>query len=250
VIAADKQGATMLIESFAQYSAMLTMERLYGRDSLRKFLKYELDAYLRSRGTEAVEEVPLNRVEDRPYIHYRKGSVAMWFLADQLGEDTVNRAMRRLIHDYALKPAPYPDTRDFIRYLRQEAGPAHDQVITDTLERITLYDVNVHGVHAQPRADGRFDVTIDVEAHKFYADGTGKETEAPLAEDFDVGAFAKEPGKKGFSKADVLSLARMPLHSGRQTLTLISATKPAFGGVDPYNTRITRNSDTVLAAVE
>jgi hypothetical protein len=42
----------------------------------------------------------------------------------------------------------------------------------------------------------------------------------------------------------------MPLHSGRQTLTLISATKPAFGGVDPYNTRITRNSDTVLAAVE
>ena len=85
VIAADKQGATMLIESFAQYSAMLTMERLKGPDGLRKFLKYELDAYLRGRGTEAVEELPLDRVEDKAYIHYRKGSVAMWFLADQLG---------------------------------------------------------------------------------------------------------------------------------------------------------------------
>jgi ABC-2 type transport system permease protein len=250
VIAADKQGATMLIESFAQYSAMLTMERLKGPDQLRKFLKYELDAYLRGRGTEAVEEVPLDRVEDRPYIHYRKGSVAMFFLADQLGEDTVNRAMRRLIKDYAFKPAPYPDTRDFIRYLREEAGPGHDQLITDTLERITLYDVNVHAVHSAPRADGKFDVTIDVDAHKFYADGAGRETEAPLAETFDVGLFTKEPGKPGFSKSDVVSFTHMPIHSGRQTLTLVSAVKPAFGGVDPYNKRITRNSDTVLAAVE
>jgi aminopeptidase N len=226
------------------------MERLEGPDQIRKFLKYELDAYLRQRGTEAVEETPLYKVEDKPYIHYRKGSVAMYFLADQLGEDTVNRAMRRLIKDYAFRPAPYPDTRDFIRYLREEAGPGHDQVITDTLERITLYDVNVHAVHAAPRPDGKYDVTMDVEAHKFYADGFGKETEAPLAENFDVGLFAKEPGKKGFSKADVLTFMRMPVHAGRQTITLVSAVKPGFGGVDPYNKRITRNSDTVLAAVE
>jgi ABC-2 type transport system permease protein len=250
VIAADKQGATMLIESFAQYSAMLVMERMKGPDQLRKFLKYELDSYLRARGTEAVEEVPLNRVEDRPYIHYRKGALAMFFLADQLGEDTVNRAMRRLIKDYAFKPAPYPDTRDFIRYLREEAGPGHDQLITDTLEKITLYDVNVHSVHSTSRADGKFDVAIDVDAHKFYADGAGRETEAPLAETFDVGLFAKEPGKSGFAKSDVLAFTHMPVHSGRQTLNLVSATKPSFGGVDPYNKRITRNSDTVLTAAD
>jgi ABC-type transport system involved in multi-copper enzyme maturation permease subunit len=250
VIAADKQGGTMLVESFAQYSAMLVMERMKGPDSLRKFLKYELNAYLRARGTETVEETPLDRVEDKPYIHYRKGSVAMWFLADQLGEDTVNRAMRRLIKEYAFKPAPYPDTRDFIRYLREEAGPGHDQIITDTLERITLYDVNVHAVHSQKRPDGKYDVTIDVDAHKYYANGYGKETEAPLAETFDVGLFAKEPGQTGFSKADVISLTRMPVHTGRQTLTLVADSKPAFGGVDPYNKRITRNADTVLAAAD
>ena len=250
VIAADKQGASMLIESFAQYSAMLVMERMKGPDNLRKFLKYELNGYLRGRGTEAVEETPLNRVEDRPYIHYRKGSVAMWFLADQLGEDTVNRAMRRLIKDYAFKPAPYPDTRDFVRYLREEAGPGHDQVITDTLERITLYDVNVHGVHSRKRPDGKYMVSIDVDARKYNADGYGKETEAPLDESFDVGLFSREPGRAGFSKADVILLTRMPVHSGRQTLTLLSDREPAFGGVDPYNKRITRNADTVLAAAD
>jgi aminopeptidase N len=247
---AAKQGSTMLTESFAQYSAMMVMEHLQGEAQLRKYLKYELDAYLRARGTEVIEELPLNRVEDKPYIHYRKGSVAMYFLRDQLGEDAVNRAMRDILHDFAFKPAPYPDTRDFIRYLRQEAGPGHDQVITDTLERITLYDVNVRTVHATPRADGKFDVTIDVDAHKYYADGYGKETEAPLTEDFDVGAFTKEPGKSGFTQSNVLSLNRMPIHSGRQTVTITTKAKPTFAGVDPYNKHITRNSDTVLAAVE
>ena len=174
----------------------------------------------------------------------------MYFLRDQLGEDTVNRAMRDLLRDYAFKPAPYPDTRDFIRYLRQEAGPGHDALITDTLERITLYDVNVHAVHSARRADGRFDVTIDVDAHKYYADGYGKETEAPLAEDFDVGAFAREPGKAGFSKADVISFTKLPIHSGMQTVSLVTATAPVFAGVDPYNKRITRNSDGVIAKVE
>jgi hypothetical protein len=134
--------------------------------------------------------------------------------------------------------------------LRQEAGPGHDQVITDTLEKITLYDVNVHSVHSSKRPDGKFDVAIDVDAHKYYADGYGKETEAPLAESFDVGAFAREPGKAGFSKDDVISFTKMPVHSGRQTVTLVADRAPAFAGVDPYNKRITRNADSVLAAVE
>jgi hypothetical protein len=42
----------------------------------------------------------------------------------------------------------------------------------------------------------------------------------------------------------------MPIHSGRQTLTFVTATAPKFGGVDPYNKLIDRNSDDNLARVE
>ena len=45
---------------------------MYGRDQIRRFLKYELDRYLRARGGEVVEELPLARVENQPYIHYRR----------------------------------------------------------------------------------------------------------------------------------------------------------------------------------
>src|SRR5512138_2358068 len=121
----------MLIESFAQYSALLVMERMYGREHIRKFLKYELDRYLRSRGTEVVEELPLARVEEQPYIHYQKGALVMYWLKDVVGEPTVNGALAALLKDFAFKPAPYPNTRDFLRLLRAAAGPQHDALITD-----------------------------------------------------------------------------------------------------------------------
>ena len=35
-IGADMQGATMLVETFAQYSALMVMEKLYGRDQIRR----------------------------------------------------------------------------------------------------------------------------------------------------------------------------------------------------------------------
>ena len=41
VIGANMQGATTLSEMLAQYSALMVMEKEYGRDMVRKFLEYE-----------------------------------------------------------------------------------------------------------------------------------------------------------------------------------------------------------------
>ena len=250
IVPADMQGSTMLTETFAQYSALLTMEKLYGKAQIRKFLKYELDIYLRSRGRDVAAELPLVRVENQPYIHYQKGGVVMYFLKEEVGEDTVDRALRRLLADYAFKPAPYPSSKDFVRYLREEAGPAHDQLITDLFERITLYDIKTGKCAATPRPDGKFDVTIEVEARKYYADGRGQETEAPLAEDFDIGLFDIEPGRAGFDDQAIVLTTRRPIVSGKQVLSLVADRAPKFAGVDPYNERITRNSATVIGKVE
>jgi ABC-2 type transport system permease protein len=252
IIGADKQGMTLLSETFAQYSALLVMEQLYGREQLRKFLKLELDAYLRARGGELIEELPLARVENQPYIHYRKGAVAMYGLKEALGADVVNRALRKLLAEFAFKPAPYPDSRDFLRLLRAEAGPQHQQLITDLFEKITLYDLKATAAKAKKRADGKYDLSFTVEARKLYADGKGVERESPLAAAdglFEIGAFSAEPGKKGYSRSAVLKLEQQALRSGRQQFSLIVEQAPKFVGIDPFNVRIDRNSDDNLVAV-
>jgi aminopeptidase N len=250
VVGSDQQGMTVLSETLAQYSALMVMEKMYGRDDIRRFLKFELDNYLRSRGTERLEELPLIRVENQGYIHYQKGGLIMYLLRDQIGEDAVNRALRRVIAQYAFKGAPYPRSLDLLAALRAEAPADKQALITDLFEKITLYDVKTTGATATRRSDGRWDVTVTLGARKLYADGKGEETDAPLNESFDVGLFSAEPGKGRFDEDDVLLFERRQIRTGVQTLRFITARKPAFAGVDPYNKWIDRNSDDNVRAVD
>jgi aminopeptidase N len=249
VIGADEQGSTLLSETLAQYSALMVMKHMYGPDMIRRFLKYELDRYLRARGGDVLPEQPLERVEDQDYIHYRKGALVMYRLQDEIGEDAVNRALRRLIARFAFKGPPYPTALDLVADLRAEAPPDKQALITDLFEKITLYDLKATRAVAKKRPDGRYDVALTVSARKLYADGLGRETQAPMSETLDIGAFASEPGKTGFDRSKVLALAREPIGSGVQTVHIVTDKPPRFAGVDPYNKLIDRNADDNLIAV-
>lgn len=249
VITSDNQGATMGIETLAQYSALMVMEHLYGRDQIRRFLKYELDRYLRSRGGEVIEELPLFRVENQQYIHYRKGSLAMYRLKDELGEARVNAALKRYDQRFRFAGPPYPRSLDLIAEFRRRASPAENALITDLFQRITLYDIKTTGAVVTRLSNDRYRTTLTIDAHKLYADGRGKEREAPMSETAEFGAFAAMPGRGAFVAKDVLALQRLPIRSGRQNVVLETATRPAFAGADPYNVRIDRNSDDNVVAV-
>ena len=243
VIGAEMQGGTMTSETLAQYSALMVMKHLYGPDKIRRFLKYELDNSLRSRAGEAVEEVPLERVENQAYIHYRKGAVVMYLLQERLGEDAVNRALSRFLARFRFKGAPYERSVDLVDEFRKEAKtPGQQQLITDLFEKITLYDLKVTDAKTRKDGDG-WTTTLTVAADKYYANGKGVETKAKLAEPIEVGLFTARPGLGAFSAKDVVVMGREPIHSGVQTIVVHSKVKPAFAGVDPYNFYVDRNSD-------
>jgi aminopeptidase N len=103
VAAAHVQGDTMIVETLAQYSALMVMKRKYGAEKMQRFLQYELDRYLIGRSGEQKKELPLARVENQPYIHYRKGSLVMYALQDYIGEENLNRAIREFRDEYAFK---------------------------------------------------------------------------------------------------------------------------------------------------
>ncbi|HEX8401846.1 MAG TPA: M1 family aminopeptidase [Allosphingosinicella sp.] len=247
---AEMQGGTMLVETLAQHSALMVMKQLYGDDQIRRFLKFELDSYLRGRTGEALEEVPLGRVENQQYIHYRKGSLAMYLLQQRLGEAAVNRAMSRLLALYKFKGAPYPRSVELIALFREEAKtPEQQALITDLFERIALYDLKVQEPTAVQRADGKWDVTVPVEARKFYADGKGAEKETRLAEAIEIGLFTAEPGRGAFAAKNVIRMQLQPIRSGKQVLKFVTDRKPTHAGVDPYNFYIDRNSEDNVGAV-
>ncbi|OYW23898.1 MAG: hypothetical protein B7Z43_01475 [Sphingomonas sp. 12-62-6] len=250
IISADMQGGTVLVETMAQYSAMMVMKKLYGEDKMRRFLKYELDSYLRARGSEAIEELPLERVENQGYIHYRKGAVVMYLLQDRLGEDRMNAMLAQLLNKYRFKSQPYPRSLDLVNGLKSIArDDAERALISDLFEKITIYDLKATTATVKKLPDGRFETLVTVTGDKFYADGKGKETKATLDDIIEIGLFAARPGIGAFNSKDVDFIERRPVKSGEQQIRVISKRKPAFAGVDPYNKYIDRNSDDNVVAV-
>ena len=251
VVGARMQGAGLLSETLAQYSALMVMRRLHGEDGIRRFLQFQLDRYLSGRRTQVLAETPLVRVEvGQQYIAYGKGALAMYLLQARLGEDAVNRALRRFVARYRFTVAPYPRSLDLVALLREEARTPQDQaLITDLFERITLYDLKVQAPVAVKRADGRWDVTVRVEATKRQANAAGEEREAALDDFIDIGLFTAEPGAAAFGSNDVLLMQRRPVRSGTQVFRFVTAKPPAYAGVDPYNLYIDRNSADNVEAV-
>jgi ABC-2 type transport system permease protein len=92
-------------------------------------------------------------------------------------------------------------------------------------------------------------VTLTVNAAKFYADGRGKETPAPMNETVEVGLFTAKPDAAGFGPRQVIAFGKRPIRSGAQTLSFVTAAAPRFAGVDPYDELIDRHSDDHIVAV-
>jgi aminopeptidase N len=241
VIGANVQGSTMLSESLAQYSALMVQEHEYGRDKMRRFLKYELDRYLSDRGGELVEELPLFRVENQPYVHYRKGSLTLYRLKEEIGEDAVNRALAKFLADKAFRPPPYPTSKDLLAYLRAEAPAEKQDMVSDLFERITFYDNRVVEADARKRDDGKHELTLGLHAEKRYADGKGVETPGTLDDEVEIGVFAR--GKSGEeSDEKKLYFEKRRLTEADSKLTLVVDEEPYEAGIDPYNKLIDRVS--------
>ena len=242
VIGADVQGSTMLSESLAQYSALMVMEKEYGPRKMRKFLKYELDRYLRSRAMERIEELPLALVENQQYIHYNKGSLAWYALRDAIGEETLNAVLKLFLQQYAFQPPPYPTTRELMAMLRAGTDPKHHALIEDLFEKIVFFDNRATTATAKKRDDGKYVVTLELHAAKLEAAGKGEEKELALGDEIDVGIFARPAsGKEDDEK--VLYLKKHRFTGADTTLELVVDGEPFDAGIDPYNKLIDRVPD-------
>jgi ABC-2 type transport system permease protein len=231
VCGAEMQGATLLSETFAQYSALMVMEKEYGQNSMRRFLEYEMDDYLSARGTEAEKELPLSKVENQGYIHYRKGSGVMYYFKEMIGESAVNQSLRSFLDGYKYKEAPYAVSLDVIDEFKKNAPDSLQYLVKDLFEDITLFDCKTTSASAKKLDNGKYEVTVKIEAKKFKADELGKESEMPINDFIEIGALAKPENDK--RPAKILFRKRMKVNQLNNTYTFITDEKPDKAGVDP-----------------
>jgi hypothetical protein len=242
VIGADVQGATLLSESLAEYSALMVMQKEYGKDHMRRFLKEELDNYLQGRSSETEKELPLKFVENQQYIHYNKGSLVMYALQDYIGEDSLNAALKRYIQKVAYQRAPFTTSEELIETLRNATPDSLKYLITDMFETITLYGNRSINATATPLEGGKYKVKLELEIQKYRADSIGNETKIPFQDWIEVGVFAENINDKSVKTAP-LYLKKHLFTKEKNTVEIIVDKKPHMAGIDPLNKLIDRVTD-------
>jgi ABC-type transport system involved in multi-copper enzyme maturation permease subunit len=223
---ANHPGATVLTESLTKYAELLVLERMQGRDALRRSLTYELDLYLSGRSDARGSEKPLSRAAGESYLYYRKGALVMNAIEDLLGEAALNRALRAFMADQG-GPGHSPTITQLLDRLRAEATPAQQTLIDEWMNKVVLYDLSVASARSRPLGDGRFEVRIDIRAKK----------ETALHEDLEIALFERHPDRTD-AKDNVIYAGKHAIHDGANTISVIVTRQPGVAAIDPYVLRI------------
>ena len=242
VIGGRVQGSTLLSETLSQYSALMVMKAEFGPEKMRRFLKYELDEYLKGRATEQKKELPLMRVENQGYIHYRKGSLVMYALQDYIGEPTLNSALATYLKQVGHQEPPYTNAAELLEAIRRVTPDNLKYVLEDMFETITLFENRAVKAVYRERSDGRFDVTLTASAKKLRHDPLGQAKEVPLHDLIDIGVL-DDAGK-------VLYLQKHWIDREQTEIAMVVDRRPARAGIDPFNKLIDRKPDDNSVRVE
>ncbi len=234
LIGANMKGSTMLSESFAEYSSLMVMKQKSTMQEMKNFLRYDMQSYLSGRKSETQEEQPLISVENQSYIHYGKGAVILYALQEYIGETKVNNALRNFLEAYRYKEPPYPNARDFMRYLQPEVPDSLQYLLIDWFEEITLYDLRVVSANAKALEGGQYEISMNVVAKKLKFDGKGNSTERPIADWIDIGFYADRNEK------EIISKERIYIKRENATLKFTLDQLPIKAAIDPLNLLIDR----------
>ncbi len=235
VMGANVEGSNMLSETLAQYGAITVMEKQYGEERLKKFLRIEMDKYLTARSAESEKEKTLSLVDGgQQYILYQKGGIIMTSLRKYIGEDSINKGLRNFINKYGFKAPPYPTTLDFLACMRAVTPDSMQYMITDGFEKIIIYDNKITDATATKNGD-QYITNVTVDIKKLSAAGDGKETPISCNDYIDIAVYK--------DKNTVLSTTRYKLKDGITKLSIPTSTKPYKVVLDPHVLLIDKKND-------
>jgi len=233
VIGPAMQGSESFSEGLAQYSALMVMKKEYGPQKMSRFLKYELDNYLRGRAQEKEYENPLMRTEGQSYIHYSKASLVYYYLQEMIGEQQLDAILKKIVTQYAYTNPPFPTAFNIVDQLKAGTPDSLSYLISDMFENITLFNNSVDTVTVTKIADHRFQVKMKLLCEKIRCDSLGNEHNVPMDDYIDVGIFERNH-QDGSLLGNSLLTRRIKIH-GDTTLTFIVPKWPYQVGVDPYH---------------
>jgi aminopeptidase N len=149
VEAANVKGQHFILETMSQYAALMVLKQNYSEDKVNKFLEFQKETYKKSQQKEAIEEPSLALVEHQDYVYYAKGAITMYEFQKVIGEENVNRALRRFLEDWntnhgklKTKTDRYATSKDLLHYFREVTPEDKHYLIAQLFETVTEVEID------------------------------------------------------------------------------------------------------------
>ncbi|QHL87934.1 ABC transporter permease [Nibribacter ruber] len=221
------EGAGLISESLAWYSAMGMLEEQYGPAYQKKLLSFLREEY---ENPQTKAALPLLQADDW-YQNYRKGPVALYAMSAYIGRDQVNGALRSLLANHLPGKVPFATSLDLYQELEAVTPDSLQYLLHDLFKANTFWDLKAGPATAQQNKAGTWQVTFKVQALKTVVSELGLEKQVPLKDWMEIGIFA--PAKPGEDQGKPLYLQKHLISSKQQTITVTVPRKPAQVGIDP-----------------
>jgi ABC-2 type transport system permease protein len=237
-------GSLVIPEGLSNYDELVMSEHKYGKDNMRYIVLDNLWYYLFIRRHLNENEHPLIKA-DQWFLWGGKASVALFGLRDLIGEDSLNVALREFKKAYTFKTnAPFPGANNLYHYLQKHVPDSLQYYLTDTWQKITLYDNSVIEASSMPAGNkNEYKVTFKLNVDKVWKDAKNNDIPAVNMNDYiDIGIFGK-PVKDANNRmvSNTLYLKKYKLKRGQQQLSIMVKGIPASVGIDPLSKLIDRN---------
>ncbi|RYY18587.1 MAG: ABC transporter permease, partial [Chitinophagaceae bacterium] len=224
------EGAGLLSESLAWYSAIGMLEEKYGPEHSKALLTFLMKDYENPRSKAGV---PLLQANDT-YNYYRKGPLAMHTLSRYIGKGKVNGALKSMVQKYRPGQLPMPTSLDLYQELALVTPDSLQYLLHDLFKTNTFWDLQ--GKQAtikkvKRNRNGSYEVTFTIEARKYLVDQNGIEKDVPLRDWIELGVFA--PAKEGEIRGKQIYLQKHFITKNQQAITITVPVKPAEAGIDP-----------------
>jgi hypothetical protein len=236
VTPAHAEGAFMLTETLCQYVMGVLTEKKFGKQTGRDYFQREMKSYLRRRKLDTEgEKCLLESSVRQSYIGYKKSSVVMNALQDYIGEDSVGKALGRIVDQYGFRLDTFALASDLIEAFYKVTPDSLNYLVDDLFMKITLYENKMNAATCKHLGDGRYQVDLDIETFKYYADSAGNQTEAPLNDYIYVGLM-DETGEAFYYQKHLFT-------NSQSRIQVITDQIPVRAGIDPFLVLIDREME-------
>jgi len=161
--------------------------------------------------------------------------VAMDALQDYIGEDSVGKALGRIVEKYGYRLDTFALASDLIDEFYKVTPDSLKYLVNDLFLNITLYENKMNKATYLKINDSKYIVNLDIETMKYYADSVGNQTEAAL-NDYIYVALLDEEGEEFYYRKHLFT-------DNNSTIKIITDQIPVKAGIDPYLVLIDREMD-------